>query len=284
MRWAIIVLILLGVLAAVCAALLVATLGGGSKNAQASQVDLVVASKALSAMTTLDAGMVSTRNVARKEAPTSYFTNAVQVVGRMLIVPIADGQVLTPECFGDRESGAKLASTIPSGKVAVSISLKDYSSLEGLLYPGCLVDVNVTLKQTNEQASISITLMQGVEVIAIEGYTIISPKHEADSVTAIKGGGSRRVTLLLTTKQAKAVQLAMENGSVSLALRNPTTPSTAEGETYSMDEMLRKEKVKNTSSPTLINDPTEPLPSGWEMVLIQGGVKESRSLPKPPDN
>ncbi len=285
MRWAIIGLILLGVLAAASAALLVASYGR-NKNPEASKVEILVATKALPAQTVVDAGMMVSKIVAKKEAPASFYTNAVQVVGKMLIVPVAEGQVLTPECFGDRESGAKFAAAISAGMVAVSITPKDYSSLEGLLYPGCMVDVIFTLRPSSNQEPVSITLLQGINVLAIGQFSVVSPKHEGESLAAVHPGESQKVTLQLTPRQAKILQLALENGSVSLALRNPLNPTTADGGSISLNELLGKKKAKAPASavpqvPGNSTPETSELPPGWEMLLIQGGVKETRSFPMP---
>src|ERR1041385_8742762 len=148
MRLAVLGLIFLGIVAAACAALLMASWTSGSassKSVEVPPIDILIAAKALPPLTIVESDFVTKKQVLKKEAPPKYFTNAVQVVGKMLITPVAEGQALTPECFGEKDSGAKFAATIPEGMVAVSIPLKSNSSLEGLLYPGCLVDVMVTL-------------------------------------------------------------------------------------------------------------------------------------------
>jgi pilus assembly protein CpaB len=279
MRWAIIGLIFLGVLAAASAAMLVASYGG-SKTREPTKLDIVVATKALPAMNIVDASVVTLRTVSKRELPPAYFTNAVQVVGKMLIAPVAEGQVLTPDCFGDRESGAKLAASISLGMVAVSVSPKDYSSLEGLLYPGCLVDVIFTLRPNGDQQPISKTILQGVTVLAIGQYSVASPMREAEKLSQVRQGESKKVTLQLTPRQAKELQLAMEYGTVSLAMRNPHTPAAADTGSISLSELLGKENVPivATTAPT---SQAATLPPAWNMTLIQGGKKETRSLPLP---
>ena len=62
MRWAIIGLIFLGLLAAASAALLVASYGG-NKNREPTKVDIIVATKALPALTKVDSAMVALKTV-----------------------------------------------------------------------------------------------------------------------------------------------------------------------------------------------------------------------------
>lgn len=283
MRWAIILLILLGVLAATSAALLVASYGG-SQRREPVNVEILIATKALPAQTVLDDKMVILKTVTKKEAPAKYYTNAVQVVGKMLIVPVAEGQVLTAECFGDRENAAKFAAAISEGMVAVAITPKDFASLEGLLYPGCLVDVIFTLRAGTGQDSQSITLLQSVSVLAIGQYSVVSPKHEAESLAA-QPTENKKVTLQLTPLQAKALQLAQENGTISLALRSPNSPVTADGGAISLDEIMKKKAPVAAFVPTPTSSVApvveDELPPGWEVILIQGGERETRTVPMP---
>jgi pilus assembly protein CpaB len=282
MRWAIVLLILLGVLAATSAALLVASYGRTQRR-EPVNVEILVATKALPAQAVLDANMVKLKVVAKKEAPAQTYTNAVQVVGKMLIIPIAEGQAITPDCFGDRETGAKFAAAIPEGMVAMSITPKDFSSLEGLLYPGCLVDVIYSHRPNDNQQPVSLTLLQAVNVLAIGQHSIVSPKHEVDTLAATPSHEAQKVTLQLTPRQAKILQLAMENGSVSLALRNPLSPAPADGESISLDEVLRKKKLapRQTTVTTQSAEEPEELPPVWDVLLIQGGQREMRTVPMP---
>lgn len=283
MRWAIVLLILLGVLAAISAALLVASYGG-SQRRESVNLDILVATKALPAQTKLDASMVTQKTVARGEAPAKYYTNAVQVVGKLLIVPIAEGQVVTPEVFGDRENAAKFAAAIAEGMVAVPITPKDFANLEGLLYPGCLVDVIFTQRPGTGQDPVSVTLLQSVSVLAIGEYSVVSPKHEAEGLAA-QSTESKKVTLQLTPRQAKALQLAQENGTISLALRNPLNPAAADSGAMSLDDLIKKKSpVAAFVSPPTTSEAapvSDELPPGWDVIRIQGGKKDTFTVPMP---
>jgi pilus assembly protein CpaB len=285
MRMAVLGLIFLGIVAAACAALLMASWTSGtaaSKTGESPPVDILVAAKALSPLTILESDFIVKKQVLKKEAPQKYFSNAVQVVGKMLIVPMAEGQVLTPECFGERDSGAKFAATIPEGMVAVSIPLKSNSSLEGLLYPGCLVDVMVTLSLEEGKEAVTNTFLQAVRVLAVDQNTVTSTEPEATRNSNVKQHGeARMVTLMLTPKQAKLLQLATERGSVSLALRNPDKPIAPDSESVSLSELMgiRPKRINGapSSQPALVF----PTAEKWNMELIQGGKKETRSFEMP---
>jgi pilus assembly protein CpaB len=280
MRWAIVGLIALGVLAATCAALLVASFSSGAKGSNdSSQVDVIIASRALGAFSQIDASCVSIKTVEKKDAPEAYFSNAVHVVGRSLLMPVAEGQVLTPECFGDRDSGARLAATIPPDKVAVNISLADASSIENLLYPGCSVDVIFTSRPTEQKEQpMTKTIFQSVLVLAIDQYSIVSPKHEGDHYTQLGRGEGRRVTLLLNPTQAKELQLAQSIGSISLALRNPGNRLSSDSGPISGDGFMGR---KNPTPGPVFMPTSGPSVESWEMEMIKSGQREQRSFPMP---
>jgi hypothetical protein len=65
-------------------------------------------------------------------------------------------------------------------------------------------------------------MLRGIQVLAVSGDSVISNPDEEE------GGSKKRtnsrgtlVTLMVDPKQAEALQLAVENGSISLSLRNP---------------------------------------------------------------
>lgn len=240
MKWSIVGLLFLGIVAALCATLLVSSLLAGvnrrTRPAEApTHVEVMVATRALPAMTMVRAGDVISQKVPVAEASTGYLGSAVQVVGKVLAVPLVEGQAFHKGCFADEGSGIYLAAALPDGMRAVSVSLSSYSGLLGLLYPGSLVDVMVSFQPPGNTAqnkdAISITLLEGVEVLAIENRTVMSKEEQVtpSALQSLRSGGQVMVTLMVDSRQAKALQLAMQYGSVTLAMRNPMDARPAEG-------------------------------------------------------
>ena len=235
MKWSIAGLLLLGVGAAVAASILVATLKAGgptvaSTSLTPAEMPIVVAARPMPAMTIVDARSVLTKTVPVKEAPANYMRRPTDVIGKLLTVPIVEGQVLTSACFADEKSGARLASALANGMRAVSVSLTPDKA--GLLYAGCIVDVLVSLNRPSTEGAgtkeaMSMTLLQGVEVLAIDETSVMSEAASSEASAAETAASMRRgrrdrlVTLMVNSNQAKALQLASQYGAVSLALRNP---------------------------------------------------------------
>jgi pilus assembly protein CpaB len=231
MKLAVIALIILGVLAAVSASILVSTLrtesSGSADKATPSDVEVALAKRSLPAMSVITSDHVVKRTAPRDKLPEGQPSSPAQAIGRVLAVPVVEGQVLTESCFVTEGTGALVAAALPYGMRAVSVSLSNRSLSGGLLYPGCVVDVLASFKLRSSDRvrgqGISTTLLRGIQVLAVEEDSIVSRKE--DKVEKGFGGRatSRRVavTLMVDPRQAEALQLASENGSISLAMRNP---------------------------------------------------------------
>jgi Flp pilus assembly protein CpaB len=68
---------------------------------------------------------------------------------------------------------------------------------------------------------VSATILQKVQVLSVGRRTIVSD-GESDIVSdSVEHTRRRIVTLMVSTEQAKSLQLAVNHGTISLALRNP---------------------------------------------------------------
>ena len=66
------------------------------------------------------------------------------------------------------------------------------------------------------------TLLQGIGVLAVDDKSVVSERESGPEASSPKAEGKRvLVTLMTNSTQAKALQLAVKYGAVSLALRNP---------------------------------------------------------------
>ena len=317
MKWSIFGLLLMGAVAAVCTAVLVASLrvtpqvAQSVEKAPAEEIEILIAAKAMPAMTVVDAKSVAMSTVPVEHAPDGHLVNAVEVVGKLLSVPVVEGQVFTRACFATEASGAHLASALAEGMRAVSLSLS--RSQVGLLYPGSVVDVLVSITKPSASGerrgeAISLTLLQGVEVLAIENRTVVSEQQENSSQNGgLSTDRNRMVTLMVNSTQAKALQLAVQYGNVSLALRNPLDSDPVEIDTTLLSELSDEySRLLAALAPTLrteggSQEPSEETTSGeapenrevaaqvvvdpvivrrvWEMIIDRGEGKEVCRFP-----
>lgn len=282
MRWTSIGLAALGVVSATAAAVLVAALGRPAGGTEARpDVSVVVAVRDLPAMTALRAEDLVTRNVQPGLAPAGSFRDPLQVIGKVLTAPVAEGQAFSPVSFVADGSAMRLAASLPEGRRAVSVGLDDDLSVEGLLYPGSVVDVLATMRlRTPDDGNepVTVTLLQGVTVLGVADRTVVSPEAaEAAPVQEVRDSRRPRVTLLVDSKQAEMLKLAMEEGSVSLVLRNPrdTGPAAPGGTDLSS---LVPGPAPSTGAPVAAG---LPLQRSWQVVVLRGGEREDKTIDLP---
>jgi pilus assembly protein CpaB len=117
-----------------------------------------------------------------------------------------------------------MSSTIDAGFRAVSVQITDASGVAGMVLPNAHVDVLFTRPGTMAEATTS-TILENVKVLST-GKQI--PTGQTVDPRAPK---SPVVTLLLTPADAQKLELAKNEGKISLSLRNPldTTKSTVAG-------------------------------------------------------
>ncbi|MBN2270323.1 MAG: Flp pilus assembly protein CpaB [Sedimentisphaerales bacterium] len=225
MKWSIAVLITLGLLASLSAAILVKVLRLNKSGALPAETEVVLASQDMPAMSVLESSNLTVKKVPRDKLSAGYLSDTVQAVGKILAVPVVEGQMLTESCFVTEGSSAQIAASLPSGMRAVAVSLTSASISGGLLYPGCVVDVlaSFRLPSSSERGeALSTTLLRGINVLAVHGTSVVSKEAEEDTKTSSRPSQGRlTVTLMVDSKQAEALQLAAEHGQISLALRNP---------------------------------------------------------------
>ena len=125
MKMTVVLLVVLGIAAAVCAVLLINALDiAGMRSARnKAEVSVVTVSKTLPAMTILTEDVLESEKVKLTEAPQGYYTNPAQVIGKVLSLPMVEGQALTSDQIVRGGSSAQLAATLPTGMRAVSVSL-----------------------------------------------------------------------------------------------------------------------------------------------------------------
>jgi pilus assembly protein CpaB len=305
----VICLVLFGLIAAACAAVLIATLsrpaGPASPTATKTEpdVDVLVAARELQPMSVIDTAAVVVKKVPKSQVPLNALLNPVQVVGKVLTDRMLPDQAFTKSCFAREGTGVYLATAVPPGKRAMSITLTDWSGMAGLLYPGSVVDVIVSFKtlgidpKRTETELNSTTLMQGLQVLAIGSQSVADDEYKDKEAGALAQRGqinTRMVTLLVEPKQAEILQLAMQAGSVSLAMRNPLD---AEHETRRLTRAreispnagaagvvttVDADPFGQGATPVALKKaPEPPAPSAWETIIIRGKASSTRTFPLP---
>lgn len=140
------------------------------------------------------------------------FTNASDLVGRTVLVPLEKGQPIIVREVSSVGAGAGLAAKVPDGMRAVALRSDEVMGVGGFLNPGSHVDVLVTYRLGMADQPMTATALQNAQVLAAGQKAEPDPAGKPQSVTV--------VTLLLTPDDAERAVLASSQGSIHFVLRN----------------------------------------------------------------
>lgn len=307
MKWTIAGLILAGIVAAFCAAMLVASLRSSNKTASVdtvaapTEVEVLVAARKMPAMAIVDAGAIKTRTVKSDEVTEGTRLRYTDIVGQVLITPLVEGEVFHNRNFASRDSGIHLASTLPEGLRAMSAMLEDDTGIIDILYPGCVVDViaSFRLPSADGIASgevLSATVLQGVQVLAIGNDTVVTGEADSDSVLtpSVDRKQRRRVTFKVDQDQAEVLQLATAHGKITVVMRNPLDVAKSEERGVLLtdlsqnlagriDQMTAPDAVSAPMTVQARNSAVEPKKRAkdavWTTVVMRGLDPETCTFP-----
>jgi pilus assembly protein CpaB len=180
---------------------------------QGKTVNVVVAKRDL-----LRGESLSSDNVAVRAIPADYAQSGAvapeqfgSIEGEAIGFDLKAGEML----MWSQIEGKKVptfSTRIESGRRAITVAVDEINSISGLLEPGDLIDLLVTVDQQGKK--ITVPLLQGVRVMATGQRSVDDPKS-----------GERRmystVTLNTDPRQAQNVVVAREAGRLTALLRNP---------------------------------------------------------------
>lgn len=213
--WAVLsVSLLVGTLAALAArSYLSNQMAAIEARSQGETVSVVVAK------TRLQIGeQISSDTVAVRAVPADYaHSNALlpsqfdAFDGKVLAFSVNGGEMVLWSMLEGKKSPT-FSARVDVGHRAISVPVDEINSISGLLEPGDLIDLMVTINQRDKKYTVP--LLQTVRVMATGQRSMDDPKS-----------GERRqystVTLAATPEQAQNVIVAREAGKLTALLRNP---------------------------------------------------------------
>lgn len=221
MKWSVLGLIVMGLVAAVSASMLVGAFLSPEKAVatHSEEINVLVAAADLDPWTKIAVKDIETKTIKRSEAPESYFTSSTQVLGRTLSRRMVAGQPFGTDTI---LRGRRPEEDIPEGHRLMTLSLSAHASLKGLLQVGSFVDVLASFNRMHRSEPETKTLMTNVQVFAIEEMTIsTSPDEKQPSQRSSRLRRDHMVTLTVTPDQAQILQSTMGSGDIALVLRKP---------------------------------------------------------------
>jgi pilus assembly protein CpaB len=214
-----IVAVIIGVIAAFAASsFLSGRLADIEARSQSKTVNIVVAKRDL-----LRGEALSSDNLAVRAIPADYAQSGAvvpeqfgSIEGETIGFDLKAGEML----MWSQMEGKKVptfSTRIESGRRAITVAVDEINSISGLLEPGDLIDLLVTVDQQGKK--LTVPLIQGVRVMATGQRSVDDPQSGEKRVFST-------VTLNTDPRQAQTVVVAREAGRLTALLRNPqdTTP------------------------------------------------------------
>ena len=207
----------LALLLALCAGILVfqwmqakTTAGRGQ---QARTAPLVVAAKELPAGARLAPGMLRVQNYPETMMPAQHYATVQEVEGRILASGMSANEPLTPSRLAGEAAAGGISAVITPGKRAMAVKGNKVMGLAGLIRPGNMVDVLVTLPVGDKDSkTMTKVVLENVPVLAA-GSQMTGEQEEGGQHADI-------YTLELTPQESEKVALASTQGTLHFALRN----------------------------------------------------------------
>jgi pilus assembly protein CpaB len=170
--------------------------------------------------TRLQKGDLKTIRVREADVPKSAITDEKQALDRPLLFPVGANEALTTYKIGGTAGVEGLPASIDVGMRAISVPINDSSGVSGLILPRAHVDVLFTRPGSANEA-VTATILEDVVVLAIGRNTEVANVNAANNSQNTNRTQAQSATLLVTPEQAQKVELAKNQGKISLALRNP---------------------------------------------------------------
>ena len=231
--------------------------------AEPPKAQVVVAARAMPVGALVGERDIKLLQWAGPAAPAGYVTSTEGVLGRGLIVPVAENEPILETKLAAKGAGGGLPVIIDEGMRAVSVAVDQVIGVAGFVLPNTRVDVLLTMSETpqNKEPATKV-LMQNIRTLAA-GQSIQEDKEGKAMTVPV-------VTLLVSPEQAETLALASSQGRIQLALRNALdtvfqkTPGTRVSALMGMVKAPTRRAVIRTGTATI---------SPTVVEVYRGGVR-----------
>lgn len=200
------------------------------------QIMVVIATRPLAANVPIDRDAIVLAPVTI--APTEYFANVDDAIGRTPLIDIDAGAPVVPRFFKDANI---IARGVPEGFRALSLKVDDVVGVGGFVRPGDTVDVLVYIKSvtstpTGEKSGPDKTediptqarvLIRDIRVLSYEDHLVEPPKGiPDDKEKQAQNQGRRERTAVLAVPEAQVTKVLLGSSFGELRLALHGTPAT----------------------------------------------------------
>jgi pilus assembly protein CpaB len=215
-------------------------------------VGITAAARDMPAGTRLRQTDLKTVRVPEKDVPKAAILDQKVAIDRPLLFPVGANEAIISNKVASAAGAEGLPALIEVGKRAVSVPITDASGVAGLIQPRAHVDVLFTKPGSNAEA-VTTTILEDVVVLAM-GRTTEVANTSAVAVSTVARPTTQAATLLVTPEQARKLELAKNQGKISLALRNPLDHSSAKDQSATTSDQLYAGFHPKQNTPNLRDD------------------------------
>lgn len=257
---------------------------------QEKQIQVVAAARDLPVGSRVAKEDLKMITVLEREAPRTAMKAPAEVIGRAVVYPVSANEPVTASRLTGATSAEGAAAIIEPGKRAASVPFTDASGAAGLIQPKSRVDVLFT-RTGNAYEAMTVTVLEDIEVLSIGRVTHVDT---APAGTATKAGAAavgsqnqnRTATLVVTPEQAQRLELAKNQGRISLILRNPMDRSVrAEPKAATLEEIEPLLLARSGQTPRRMGRIPGNVrdPKAWANLIGEDPSATPKPPPKPPE-
>jgi pilus assembly protein CpaB len=238
-------------------------------------VTITAAAHDMPAGTRLVTSDLKTIRVPEKDVPKAAILDQKLAIDRPLLFPVSANEAISSNKIANAAGAEGLPSLIEVGKRAVSVPVTDGSGVAGMIQPRAHVDVLFTKPGSNAEA-VTTTILEDIVVLAMGRTTEVTTTSASTTATANAAPRptTQAATLLVTPEQARKLELAKNQGKISLALRNPLDHTSAKDQSATTsDQLYAGFHPKTQNTPNLRDDRV------WNQLIAKPPEKKE---PAPP--
>ena len=205
---------------------------------------VVVATRDIPARKAIEEGDVAVRNVAADATNDTAFRSLDEVLGRVVGIQVAAGQLLTRnvlasttegQAFSILDTGTEYDPNGPDWR-AVSLTVTDANAVGGTLVPGQMVDLIVTMPLNPEVGQTE----EGAEEQAATVIPGPSTKVTLQSITLLARTGPVYIVRADLETAEKIAELVAVGGTFTMALRPAEDERTADTDGSTVDQLVEE--------------------------------------------
>jgi pilus assembly protein CpaB len=240
-------------------------------------VGITAAARDMPAGTRLQKADLRTVRVPEKDVPKAAILDQKLAIDRPLLFPVGANEAIISNKVASAAGAEGLPALIEVGKRAVAVPITDASGVAGLIQPRAHVDVLFT-KPGSVAEAVTTTILEDVVVLAMGRTTEVANTPAvpaAGAVSATPRPTTQPATLLVSPEQARKLELAKNQGKISLALRNPLDHSSAKDQSATTSEQLYAGFHPKSQNPPNLRDDRL-----WNQLIAKPAEKKETPAPR----